>query len=138
MRRLPLLTVFLFLACCGGLALAAATLSTPSKARVGDSVTARGSGLKQARYALTLSLDNTAGERTACVARVGKQKDSVNGRVTIKGKIPAHLRCWENDSVRLGRIAVKPGKYHLILAHPDGPSGFGKGSFLRRRLTITR
>ena len=132
------MTLLLVLAC-GGVALAAAAaakLSTPSKARVGDSVTARGSGLKKARYALTLSLDNTAGPHTACVARIGKQKDSAGGRVTIKGKIPAHLRCWENNSVRLGRIAVKPGRYHLILAHPSGPAGFGKGSFLRRKLTI--
>jgi uncharacterized protein (DUF2141 family) len=115
---------------------AAPKLSTPATAQVGDSVTARGSGLRKARYALTLSLDDTAGPRTACVARIGAQKNSVGGRVTISGRIPSHLRCWENNSVRLGRVAVKPGKYHLILAHPDGPSGFGKGSFVRRKLTI--
>jgi hypothetical protein len=137
MRRVAVLALSLLLVG-GGVAFAAAKLSTPSSARVGDSVTARGSGLEQARYALTLSLDNTAGPRIACVARVGKRKDSVGGRVTIKGQIPAHLRCYENNSVRLGRVAVKPGKYHLILAHPDGPSGFGKGSFLRRKLTIKR
>jgi hypothetical protein len=137
MRRLPLLTLLLLLAC-GSVAFAAAKLSAPSSARVGDSVAAHGSGLKQARYALVLSLDDTAGPRVACVARIGKQKTSVNGRVTIRGKVPAHLRCWENNSVKLGRIAVKPGKYHLILGHPDGPAGFGKGSFLRHKLTIKR
>jgi hypothetical protein len=121
------------------LALAAtAKLSSPSSARVGQKVTGRGSGLKKARYALTLSLDNTAGPRTACVGRVGKQKDSVGGRVSITGRIPSHLRCWENNSVRLGRVKVTPGKYHLILAHPKGPAGFGAGSFVRRKLTIKR
>jgi hypothetical protein len=123
---------------CGVAFAAAAKLSTPSSARVGEKVTAKGSRLKPSRYALTLSLDNTAGPRTACVARVGHQQDAVGGRVTITGRIPPRLRCWENDSVRLGKIKVTPGKYHLILGHPDGPSGFGPGSFVRRPLTIRR
>jgi hypothetical protein len=138
-RLLGLVSV-LGVSLCGALAFAAggAKLSTPSSARVGDKVAGKGSGLKPSRYALTLALDNTAGPRTACVARVGRQQDTVHGRVKITGRIPPRLRCWENNSVRLGKIKVTPGKYHLILGHPDGPAGFGRGSFLRRPLTIRR
>lgn len=115
-----------------------AKLSTPSTARVGDTVTGKGSGLKASSYVLRLSLDDTAGPRTACVARIGAQKNSANGRVTITGRIPSRLTCWENNSVRLGKVAVKPGKYHLILGRPEGPTGFGNASFLRRKLTVKR
>jgi hypothetical protein len=135
---LKLTTPLAVLACCGVAAAASGpTLSAPSTARVGQKVTGKGSRLKPSRYALVLSLDNTAGPRTACVARVGKQQDTANGRVKITGQIPSHVRCWENNSVKLGRIAVKPGKYHLILGHPSGPAGFGAGSFVRHKLTIT-
>jgi hypothetical protein len=136
MRRVPVLAVVMLLACGAASALAAAKLSTPSSARVGDKITAHASGLEASSYVLRLVLDNPAGQHTACVARIGKRKGSVKGKVTIAGRIPAQLQCWENDSVKLGKIAVKPGKYHLVLGHPMGPSGFGKGSFLRRRLTI--
>jgi hypothetical protein len=57
----------------------AAKLTSPSKARVGASVTAKASGLKAGRYALTLSLDNTTGPLTACVARVAGLKRAVGG-----------------------------------------------------------
>src|SRR4051794_39327975 len=117
----------------------AAKVSAPRKARVGDSITTKASGLKSGRYAVTLALDNTAGPRTACVSRLGHLQDSVGGRVKITGKIPRKLTCWENDSVKLGRVATSPGSYHLIVAVPNGPSGFdGKHSFVRRKLTIER
>jgi hypothetical protein len=137
MTRL-LTTTALILALACGTAFAAARFSAPSKAHVGDQVTAKASGLKSGRYALTLSLDNTAGPRTACLARVGHRQNAVNGRLKITGKIPPRLRCWENNSVRLGKIKVEPGKYHLIIGQPQGPSGFGPGSFVRRKLTIKR
>jgi hypothetical protein len=117
----------------------AAKVSAPRHARVGDSITTRASGLKPGRYAVTLALDNTAGRRTACVSRLGHLQDSVGGRVKVTGKIPRKLKCWENNSVKLGRVATTPGAYHLIVAVPDGPSGFdGKHSFVRRALTINR
>ena len=117
----------------------AAKVSAPRTARVGDSITTKARGLKAGRYAVTLALDNTAGPRTACVSRLGHLQDSVGGRVKITGKIPRKLTCWENNSVKLGRVATSPGSYHLIVAVPNGPSGFdGDGSFVRRKLTIER
>jgi hypothetical protein len=115
----------------------AAKVSAPKTARVGDLVTTTASGLKAGRYAVTLTLDHTAGRRTACVSRLGHLQDTTGGRVKITGKIPRKLTCWENDSVRLGKVKTTPGSYHLIVAVPDGPSGFnGKYSFVRRALTI--
>ncbi len=117
----------------------AAKMQSPAKARVGDSVTAKASKLKAGRYALTLATDNTPGPLTACVARVAGLKRAVGGKVTLTGKIPAKLQCWENNKVKLGTAKVTPGAYHLIVAHPQGPSGFSpKHSFVRRALTIKR
>ena len=114
----------------------AASLSGPRKASVGDSVTGVGTKVKPGRYVLRLVLDSTL-QRTACVARIGKRTAAAHGRVSITGKVPQRLRCWENDSVKLGTVKVKPGKYHLVLGVPDGPSGFGaKGSFARHALKI--
>jgi hypothetical protein len=84
-------------------------------------------------------LDNTPGPLAACVARVARSKPAVNGKVTLTGTIPAKVQCWENNKVKLGTAKVKPGAYHLIVAKPDGPSGFSaKQSFVRRALTIKR
>jgi hypothetical protein len=117
----------------------AAKVSAPRTARVGDSITTKAHGLKAGRYAVTLALDNTAGRRTACVSRLGHLQDSSGGRVRITGKIPRKLTCWENNSVKLGRVKVTPGAYHLIVSVPDGPSGSSvKHSFVRRALTIKR
>ena len=36
-----------------------------------------------------------------------------------------------------GEIDVTPGRYHLIIAVPEGPAGFrGSGTFLRRAIAI--
>ena len=136
MRRLILLTL-VFAMVLSGVALAAA-LSGPKKASVGDSVTGVGTKLKTGRYVLRIVLDSTL-KRTACVARIGKRTAAVKGRVSIKGVVPKRLTCWENDNVKLGTVKVKPGKYHLVLGVPDGPSGFSvKASFARHALKIVR
>jgi hypothetical protein len=136
MRRLVLLTLVAVLAL-AGVALAA-SLTGPKKASIGDSVTGVGTKLHAGRYVLRLAADDTP-QRTACVARIGKRKAAVKGRVSITGTVPKQLRCWENDSVKLGTVKVTPGKYHLVLGVPDGPSGFGaKGSFARHALKIVR
>jgi hypothetical protein len=123
------------LAC--GTAFAAAHVSAPSKAHVGDSVSASASGLKTGRYALTLVSDSRPGLHAACVARIAGPHRTSGGAVELEGRIPRRLTCWENDSVRLGRVKVTPGAYHLIVAVPDGPSGFNASfSFLRRALRI--
>jgi hypothetical protein len=131
------IAVILAVAMAAGMAFAAKQ-SAPKSASVGDLVTTSANGLKPGRYAVTLTLDHTAGPRTACVSRLGHLQDTVKGRVKITGKIPRRLTCWENDSVRLGRVRTTPGSYHLIVAVPDGPSGFnGKYSFVRRAFKIT-
>ena len=136
MKRLIAVTAVAMLAL-SGVALAA-SLSGPKKARVGDSVTGVGHKVKPGRYVLRLVLDSTL-QRTACVARIGKRTTAAKAKVSITGKIPKRLTCWENDSVKTGTLKVKPGKYHLVLGVPDGPSGFGaKGSFARHALKIVR
>lgn len=57
----------------------------------------------------------------------------------LKGTIPKRLSCYENNSVRLGKVKVTPGAYHLLVAVQFGPTGSSdKGSFMRRALTIKR
>jgi hypothetical protein len=117
----------------------AAKLSSPRSARVGDTVSVTATGLKAGKYALTLASDDRPGRNAACVARLGARKRATGGKVTFAREIPAKLTCWENDSVRLGRVKVTPGAYHLIVSVPDGPSGSSaKHSFVRRALTIKR
>ena len=137
MRRALLLTAALCLVLVP-VALAA-KLSAPRSAHVGDKVTASASGLKAGRYALTLASDDRPGRTADCVARLGKRKRAVDGKVSFTRTIPAKLTCWENNSVKLGRVKVTPGAYHLIVSVPDGPSGSSvKHSFVRRALTIKR
>ena len=136
MKRL--LTLLFAIALVVPAAALAAKLSAPSSASVGDEVTGNASGLKPGRYVLRLSLDDTAGPRLACVARIGNLQDTKGGKVSISGHIPRKLTCYENDTVREGRIKTAPGKYHLVLGVPRGHSGFGAGSFVRRALTIKR
>jgi hypothetical protein len=117
----------------------AAKLSAPRTAHVGDSVKASAGGLKAGRYVLRLVSDSHAGRSTACVARVAGRKAAKHGAVTLTGTVPRRLTCWENDSVKLGRVPVKPGAYHLVVGVPDGPTGFSaKHSFVRSALTIKR
>ena len=115
----------------------AAKLSSPKSAHVGDEVTANASKLKAGRYALTLVSDDRPTLRSACVARLGARKRAVDGKVSFTRTIPAKLTCWENNSVKLGRVKVKPGAYHLLVSVPDGPTGSSVGhSFVRRALKI--
>jgi hypothetical protein len=117
----------------------AAKLSGPSKARVGDTVHVTAKGLKAGRYALTLVSDSHPTLRSSCVARLAGPTRTSSGRLALSGVIPGKLTCWENDSVKLGRVKVTPGAYHLIVAVPDGPSGYNvKYSFVRRALTVKR
>ena len=115
-----------------------ARLSAPSRAHVRQVVKATASNLKPGRYALTLASDETL-MHMACVARVGRKHLAVDGVVRLQGRIPRRLTCYENDSVKLGTVHVTPGHYHLIVAVPDGPSGFNaQNSFARKAIRITR
>ena len=57
-------------------------------------------------------------------------------RVSFTARIPRQLQCWTNNFTQGAKIDVDPGRYHLIVAVPDGPSGF-QGTFTRRALRIT-
>jgi hypothetical protein len=137
-RALPALLLAAALALPAGIALAA-KLTAPSSARVGQLVSVKATGLNSGRYTLTLVTDNPPGQRAACVARLAGPSRPSSGKLILGGTIPKKLQCWENDSVKLGTSKVTPGAYHLVVAVPDGPSGFSaKHSFVRRALTIKR
>jgi hypothetical protein len=136
MKRLTL-AVALVLALVLVPAAIAAKLSSPRSAQVGDKVTAKASGLKAGRYALTLVSDERPTPRAFCVARIGKRHKSSKGRVKIRATIPKRLTCYEGNGAELGRVQTTPGAYHLIVSVPRGPTGSsGKYSFARRALTI--
>jgi hypothetical protein len=137
MRRRVLTTV-LAVSLVAAPAALAAKLSSPKSAHVGDSVTVKASGLDGGRYALTLVADDRPTPRAFCVARLGKRhKASSSGRVSISGRIPAKLTCYEGNGSKLGRVETSPGAYHLIVSVPRGPTGSsGNHSFVRRAFKI--
>jgi hypothetical protein len=138
MKRTLLALLLAAMALPAGIALAA-KLTGPSKARVGQTVSVKATGLKAGRYTLTLVTDKPPGQRSACVARLAGPRSASAGKLSLGGAIPRKLQCWENDSVKLGTVKVTPGPYHLVVGVPDGPSGFSaKHSFVRRALTIKR
>ena len=119
----------------------AAKLKAPAKAQVGDKVTARASDLKSGKYTLRLVADDQPqGPRSFCAARLaGPKKTTKSRRVKLRGTIPKKLSCYENNSVRLGRVNVTPGSYHLVVAVQLGPTGSKpEYSFVRHALTIKR
>ena len=121
-------------------ALAAVTIHAPKSARIGGAaihVSAR--GLRRATgYSLTLAADPSPTRLTVCVARLATHKKRAT-TVSFTVSIPRRLHCYENDSVSLGSTPTKPGTYHLVVAVPDGPSGFaGTGSFSRVAIKLTR
>jgi hypothetical protein len=131
------------LSCCvAGSAVAAGTakLSAPSKAHVGDSITAKGSGLKNGgSYALRLVDDAQPTQGASCLARIGKRQVASGGKVKISGTIPKKVTCYQGNGTKLGKIPVTPGKYHLLLSVPNGPTGSSaKYSFVRKALTIKK
>jgi hypothetical protein len=121
-------------------ALAAADLDVaPRKADVGDQVFASAKGVKHGRYALILVADAQPTANGACVRRLSEREWSNDGRVGFVARIPTHLRCWENNSTKLGTVRTVAGKYHLVVAVPVGPAGFDpRFSFVRHKLRIVR
>lgn len=114
-------------------------IAAPASAHIASAaIQVRARGLKRARgYALTLAADATTSRLTACVARLATSRVSTTSP-SFTVRIPRTLHCWENDSLSLGKIKTTPGRYHLIVAVPDGPSGFsGAATFIRRPIRIT-
>ena len=120
-------------------ALAADLDSSPRKADVGDVVFAHAKGVKHGNYGLFLVLDARPTANGACVRRLGERHESNDGSVSFAARVPKHLVCWENNSVKLGTIRTRPGKYHLVVAVPAGPAGYdARFSFVRHKLKIVR
>ncbi len=141
MRKTPkfLLALLALTALGTGTALAADLDSAPRKADVGDLVFAHAKEVKHGRYGLFLVLDARPTTNGACVRRLGERHESENGNVSFAARVPKHLVCWENNSVKLGTIRTRPGKYHLVVAVPAGPAGYDvRFSFVRHKLTIVR
>jgi hypothetical protein len=136
MRLFTALLLFVALAC-GTAFAASATLSAPSTAHVGDTVKAKASGLKDGRYALRLVADKQPNKNAYCLKRLTKRHATVNGKVTLKGTIPARLTCYQGNGPKLGTVKVTPGSYHLLVSVPFGPTGSSANySFVRRALKI--
>ena len=141
MRKTPkvLLALLALTALGTGTALAADLDTAPRKADVGDLVFAHAKDVKHGRYALFLVLDRRPTTNGACVRRLSERHESNDGSVSFAARIPKHLVCWENNSVKLGTIRTRPGRYHLIVAVPAGPAGYDvRFSFVRHKLTIVR
>src|SRR5947208_4800654 len=124
---------------CAATALAADLDIAPKKADVGDVVFAHAKHVKKGRYSLFLVLDRRPTTNGACVRRIGERHRSDEGNVSFSARIPKHLVCWENNSVKLGTIRTRPGRYHLVVAVPAGPAGYDvRFSFVRHKLRIVR
>jgi hypothetical protein len=130
------LLLFVALAC--GTAFAKARFSSPSKASVGDQVTADARGLKSGRYALTFVSADQPSRGAFCVKRLTRRHATVGGKLSLTGTIPTRVTCYQGNGPKLGTVKVKPGAYYLIVSVPNGPTGSnGKFSFVRHTLKIT-
>ncbi len=120
-------------------ALAADLDTAPKKADVGDLVFAHAKHVKKGKYSLFLVLDKRPTAHGACVRRIGERHRSDEGNVSFRGRIPKHLVCWENNSVKLGTIRTPTGRYHLVVAVQSGPAGYDtRFSFVRHKLRIVK
>jgi hypothetical protein len=135
-RFVGCLLLFVALAC--GTAFAKARFSSPSSAAVGDQVTAKASGLKPGRYALTLAAAEQPVRGAFCVKRLTRRHAASGGKLSLTGTIPKRVTCYQGNGAKLGSVKVRPGKYYLIVSVPNGPTGSsGKFSFVRHTLRIT-
>jgi hypothetical protein len=136
-RFVACLLLFVALAC--GTAFAKARFSSPSKASVGDHVTAEARGLKAGRYALTLAAADQPARGAFCVKRLTRRHAAVGGKLSLTGTIPTRITCYQGNGPKLGTVKVTPGSYYLIVSVPDGPTGSnGKFSFVRHSLKIVK
>ena len=134
-----LIAVLALTGLCTATALAADLDTAPKKADVGDLVFAHAKGVKKGKYSLFLVLDKRPTANGACVRRIGERHKSEDGNVSFAGRIPKHLVCWENNSVKLGTIRTVPGRYHLVVAVQAGPAGYdARFSFVRHKLRIVK
>ena len=120
-------------------ALAAATMSAPTAAKVGSRITVSASGLKPGHYTLELAVEVLSGgaSPTSCVGRIGTAT-AVGGHLRIAGKLPGRLACYQGVGAAGGYETTVPGNYHLSLGVSFAPNGFsGSGSFVMRKIHLT-
>jgi len=122
-------------------ALAAASMHAPSTAAIGSRITVRAGRLDAGRYTLVLAIETRVVDDTvtSCFARVGSSRISVAGRVTITGKLPTRLACYQGGrGPNLGHFNVRPGRYVLSLGVFMPPAGFAYNkSFVKRPIRLT-
>ena len=124
---------------CGSLTphVLAATMTAPSRARIGARITVRATGLKPGRYTLLLAVQLPTGgvDTTSCSAPVGSARARA-GKVTISGTLPRQLACRIGEGPLEGHDSVRPGKYVLSLGILLPPAGFRGGSFVKRTIQL--
>jgi hypothetical protein len=121
-------------------ACAAASIRAPSKAKIGSRVTATATGLKAGRYTLELAVEALPGgaSPTNCVGKVGSAR-AVSGRLTISGKLPTRLACYQGVGTVGGYETAKPGRYDLTLGVSFAPNGFSNtASFIIHKIRLVR
>lgn len=109
----------------------------PERARRGRRVEAVASGLERGRYTLTLVADDAPARGARCLARVGRARRTTGGWVTIRGRIPRKLRCYQGLNSFLGSVRTTPGAYHLVIGVKIAPAGWdAEKTFLRSALRV--
>jgi hypothetical protein len=115
------------------------TVTAPAAASIGSRISIVASGLRPAKYAMTLSL-NVSERNTACVAQISGDARPSGPKMQIKlaGKIPKRLSCYSEPNEFLGNDRLSPGTYHLIVGAPIAPAGWSStASFVRVVVKIT-
>ncbi|HEX8103341.1 MAG TPA: hypothetical protein VF533_12065 [Solirubrobacteraceae bacterium] len=113
------------------------SVAAPRRTRVGKRITAVGSGLVPGKYTLTLVSDDAPVRGARCLARIGRRRATRGGWVTLRGRVPRKLRCYQGLNVFLGKVSTLPGAYHLVVGVKIGHAGWdGDHTFIRRRLRV--
>ena len=116
-----------------------AGLPRAPRARVGSRVSSSASGLKAGRYTLTLVLDKAPARGARCLATLDGPKAARDGEVSLAGRIPSKLRCYQGLNTLLGTVPTSAGRYTLVTGVKVAPAGWdGDASYIRRPLRIVR
>jgi hypothetical protein len=114
------------------------TVSAPRRVRRGATLTAIASGLRAGRYRLTIVADAAPARGARCLADLGASRRTRGGWVTLTGRVPRRLRCYQGASIRLGTVPAHAGAYHLVVGVKVAPAGWDADrSFLRRALRVS-
>jgi hypothetical protein len=134
--RAGLVAMVLVGACAGG-ALADAPLSHGlTRATVGGTVTVSAQLVDPGAYTLSLS-DPTPAQGAICAAKVAGPSKASHGRISLTGKVPATLGCYDSSGTLLTRVKMTAGTYTLFLCQADGPTGCdGSNTVIQHRVVV--